>query len=66
MDFRTSLVVQWLRLCASSAGIMGLIPGQRTKILHAEQHGQKKGKNKNEFEPLPHNIYKNQLKVDET
>ena len=65
MDFRTSLVVQWLRLCASSAGIMGLIPSQRTKILHAEQHGQK-GKNKNEFEPLPHNMYKNQLKVDET
>jgi len=35
-------VAQWLRLCASSAGGMGLIPGQGTrshllqlKILHA-------------------------------
>ena len=44
MNFRTSLVVQWLRLCASSAGIMGLIPGQRSKTPHAEQQGQKKGK----------------------
>ena len=25
---RTSLVVQWLRLCASNAGGTGLIPGQ--------------------------------------
>ena len=28
----TSLVVQWLRLCASNAGGMGLILGQGTKI----------------------------------
>ena len=26
----TSLAVQWLRLCASTAGVLGLIPGQRT------------------------------------
>jgi hypothetical protein len=26
-------VVQWLRLCPSTAGGMGSIPGQRTKIL---------------------------------
>ena len=33
----TSLVVQGLRLHASNVGGMGLIPGQRTKILHAMQ-----------------------------
>lgn len=32
-----SLVVQWLRLHASNAGAVGLIPGQRTKISHALQ-----------------------------
>ena len=31
----TSLMVQWLRLYTSPAGVMGLIPVQRTKILHA-------------------------------
>ena len=35
---------QWLRLCASTAGDAGLIPGQGTKILHALWHGQKKKK----------------------
>ena len=40
----TSLVVQWLRLCTPSAGGMGSIPGQRTKIPHAMQHSQKKKK----------------------
>ena len=33
----TSLEVQWLRLCASDAGGVGLIPGQGTKILQAAQ-----------------------------
>ena len=28
-------MVQWLRLCASTAGSTGLISGQGTKILHA-------------------------------
>ena len=28
------MVVQWLRLCASTAGGMGSIPGQETMILH--------------------------------
>ena len=37
----TSLVVQWLRLHASTAGAMGLIPGQGTKIPHAAEHSQK-------------------------
>ena len=41
-----SLVVQWLRLCASTAGGTGSIPGQGTKILHAEWHGQKFKKKK--------------------
>ena len=30
----TSLAVQWLSHCASSAGGMGLIPGRETKIPH--------------------------------
>ena len=34
-SFGTSLAVQWLRLQAPSAGDTGLIPGWRTKILHA-------------------------------
>ena len=37
----TSLAVQWLRLCAPSAGGMGSIPGHETEISHAMQHGQK-------------------------
>ena len=37
----TSLVVQWLRLCAPNAGGVGSIPGKGTKIPHATQHGQK-------------------------
>ena len=40
----TSQVVQWLRLCASNAGGMGLIPGQGTKILHVTLCSQKKKK----------------------
>ena len=31
----TSLAVQWLRLCISTAGGMGSIPGGGTKIPHA-------------------------------
>ena len=31
----TSLAVQWLRFCASTAGCTGSIPGQGTKIPHA-------------------------------
>ena len=40
----TSLVVQWLRLCASNAGSEDKIPGRGTKILHAPWRGQKKKK----------------------
>ena len=32
---------QWLRLSASTAGGLGLIPGWGTKIPHAEKPGQK-------------------------
>ena len=45
----TSLAVQWLRqlrLWASTAEGMGLIPGQGTKIPHAVQGGKKKKKKK--------------------
>ena len=39
----TSLVVQWLRLCAPpKAGVMGSILDQGTKILHATLHYQNK------------------------
>ena len=34
----TYLVVQWLGLCASTAGDMGLIPGRGTKIPHSMRH----------------------------
>ena len=37
-----SLVVQWLGLCASTAGDMGSIPGQATNVPHAAQCGQKR------------------------
>ena len=37
----TSLVIQWLRLHASTAVAMGSIPGQGTKIPRAAQCGQK-------------------------
>ena len=35
-------MVQWLRLCTSTAGGTGSIPGWGTKILHATWCGQKK------------------------
>ena len=34
---RTSLEVQWLRLCTSTAGGSGSIPGQGTNIPHAQK-----------------------------
>ena len=39
--YRTSLVVQWLRLCAPNAGSTGLIPGQGPKVPHVAWGGQK-------------------------
>ena len=45
MDFKTSiettLAVHGLKLCTSNAGAIGLIPGQRTKMLHATRYGKK-------------------------
>ena len=38
----TSLAVQWLRLCPSSAGGMGSIPVKGAKIPHAVWCGKKK------------------------
>ena len=35
----TSLAVQWLRLGASTAGGVGLIPGRGTKIPHVAWRG---------------------------
>ena len=37
----TSLVVQWLRLCAPKAGGTGSIPGRGTNIPHDMQRSQK-------------------------
>ena len=44
---RTSLAVQWLGLCTSTAEGMGSIPGQGTEIPHAVQCGQEKKIKKN-------------------
>ena len=43
----TSLVVQWLRCHASTAGGVGLIPGQGSEIPHATRRGQNIEKIKN-------------------
>ena len=45
---RTFLAVQQLRLSSSTAGDVGLIPGQRAKIPHAMGKGKKKKKKKKE------------------
>ena len=46
LDPGTSLVVQWSWLCLSTAGDVGSIPGQETKIPHASGCGQKFKKKK--------------------
>ena len=38
-NLRTSTVVQWLRLRASTAGGPGSTPGQEAQISHALKHG---------------------------
>ena len=40
----TSLVIQWLRLCAFTVRGMDSIPGWRSRILHAARIGPKKKK----------------------
>ena len=42
----TFLVVQWLGLWPSTTGVMHLIPGQGTKIMHAAWCGKKKKRKK--------------------
>ena len=42
----TSLTAQRLRLHAFSAGSMGLIPGQKTRIPHAVWYSQNNNNNK--------------------
>ena len=55
----TSLVVQWLRLYASTAGDTGLIPGWETKILHAILcHRKKKKRFKRNNQTCPLNSLK--------
>ena len=54
-DKGTSQVVQWLRLCTSTAGGMGLIPGRGTEMLHAAWRGQKKSK-KSKIDQLERNL----------
>ena len=56
-DHGTSLVVQGLRLCASTAGDTGSIPGQGTKILHYMQCGQKKKDKDDQLKP-PHLLWR--------
>ena len=52
----TSLVVQWLRLCASNAGGMGSIPGWGSSACHVvwpKKKKKKKEKNGNCFLKTP-------------
>ena len=42
----TSLAVQWLRLCAPTAGDTGSIAGREAKILHAVRPKKQKQTNK--------------------
>ena len=48
---RTSLVVQWITLCVSTARCMILIPGWGSKIPHTSQVQQKKKKKKQRSKP---------------
>ena len=47
MTYGTTLSVQWLKLCASIARGMGLIPGQGSKIPHVAQNKNLKKKKTN-------------------
>ena len=56
----TSLVVRWLRLCTSTAGGPGSIPGRGTEILHpaccAVQQNKTKQNKKNEFVTVTNSV----------
>ena len=43
-NIKSMLGLSWVRLCTSTAGGVGLIPGRGTKIPHASQCGKKKKK----------------------
>ena len=58
-DVGTCLVVWWLRLCISTAGGMGSIPGQRTKIPNATWCRQIKKKKKKMY------VLRNQLHINQ-
>ena len=48
-----NLAAQWLTLCASNAGGVGLIPGQGTKIPQAMQLSKKKKKKAQRYLKFP-------------
>ena len=50
------LVVQWLRLHASTAGSVDLIPCQGSKSLHAVRCGQKENTTKHNTIPMDSNV----------
>ena len=58
----TSLVVQWLRLLASTAGDTGSIPGPGTKIPYAMQCSQKKKKKRPFLKHWKKNVKRVELK----
>ena len=49
---RTSPEVQWLRLCASTSGGVGSIPGLGAKLPQDSQQGQTNKQTKNEMKML--------------
>ena len=49
----TSLVAQWLKLCAPTTGCMGSIPGWGTKIPQARQPKKKKKEEEESSELSP-------------
>ena len=53
----TSLAVQRLRLCASTAGGAGSIPGRVTKIPHPACHVMQPQKKQNKTKTTPQRIY---------
>ena len=57
MAYGTFLEVEWLRLCATTAGGTDSIPGQGTKIWHTGRHSQKITISKNEKEVTYYLLY---------
>ena len=60
-----SLVVQWLRLHASTAGDTDLIPGWRIKIPYAMWCCQKREREKDSFISIGMMIYKKKKKTEQ-